>query len=178
MPEVNISIGGRVFEVACQEGEQSYLEAAAKLLDAEAAVMAEQIGRLPESRMLLMAGLMLADKVVGIDDQMADLTEQVARRDALIADLKSRPPQRVEVPVIPAAVGATMADLATRAEALAAEMEEGDVEVAGLLSDIDDRSHDAAPIRNGVQDDDQNGDQGDETAPSDEDDEIEEDAAS
>ena len=30
MPEVNISIGGRLFEVACQDGEQRYLEAAAQ----------------------------------------------------------------------------------------------------------------------------------------------------
>ena len=56
MPEVNIAIGGRLFEVACQEGEQRYLEAAARLLDREAAEMTDQLGRMPESRMLLMAG--------------------------------------------------------------------------------------------------------------------------
>ncbi|HAW47492.1 MAG TPA: cell division protein ZapA, partial [Roseovarius sp.] len=62
MPEVTIEIDGRTFEVACQEGEESYLRFAAKLLDEEAAVLSAQVGRVPEARMLLMAGLMLADK--------------------------------------------------------------------------------------------------------------------
>ena len=60
MPEVQISIGGRPFTVACQEGEEHFLESAAKLLDNEASTLMDQIGRLPEARMLLMAGLMLA----------------------------------------------------------------------------------------------------------------------
>lgn len=124
MPEVNISVGGRVFEVACQEGEQPFLEAAAKLLNDEASIMSDQIGRMPESRMLLMAGLMLADKTIGIDDQIAELNEQIARRDALIDELKARPAQRVEVPVIPAAISDSLAELAARAEALADDMEE------------------------------------------------------
>ena len=65
MPEVTINIGGRPFAVACQEGEEHYLRTAAKLLDDEAQVLANQAGRMPEARMLLMAGLMLADKHAG-----------------------------------------------------------------------------------------------------------------
>ena len=61
MPEVTIRIGGRAFDVSCQEGEESYLHAAARMLDDEAQVLSDQIGRMPEARMLLMAGLMLAD---------------------------------------------------------------------------------------------------------------------
>ena len=33
MPEVTISIGGRNFDVACQDGEEQYLHSAAKMLD-------------------------------------------------------------------------------------------------------------------------------------------------
>ena len=62
MPEVNVQIGGRSFLLQCNEGEEPHLHAAAKMLDAEAAVLQGQAGRLPESRMLLMAGLMLADR--------------------------------------------------------------------------------------------------------------------
>lgn len=127
MPEVNISIGGRVFEVACQEGEQQFLEAAAQLLDTEASVLTDQIGRMPESRMLLMSGLMLADKFVGVDEQMRKIEEKVASQQALIEELRSRPAaaERVEVPVIPAALAGSLAELAAQAEALADEMEEG-----------------------------------------------------
>lgn len=72
MPEVEITIGGRTFEVACQEGEQHFLQSAAKMLDDEARVLTSQIGRIPEARMLLMAGLMLADKSAGMDDKLRE----------------------------------------------------------------------------------------------------------
>ena len=47
MPEVEITIGGRSFDVACQEGEEQYLYSAAKMLDTEAQVLAQQVGRIP-----------------------------------------------------------------------------------------------------------------------------------
>ncbi len=47
MPEVRISVGGRDYTVACQDGEEHFLNAAARLLEAEASVLVEQIGRMP-----------------------------------------------------------------------------------------------------------------------------------
>ena len=44
MPDVTISIGGRQFQVSCQEGEEDYLHAAAKMLDDEAQVLSDQVG--------------------------------------------------------------------------------------------------------------------------------------
>ncbi len=127
MPNVTITIGGRDFEVACQEGEEHYLKSAAGLLDAEAQVLAAQIGRLPEPRMLLMAGLMLADKVAGTDEQLRYRDEQIANLENEIRTLRSQPApeaRTVEVPVIPEEVSRTMAELAARAEALADQIEE------------------------------------------------------
>ena len=66
MTEVSLNIGGRDFRVGCQPGEEAHLEQAAALLDAEAQTIEKSIGRMPESRMLLMAGLMLADGAVEI----------------------------------------------------------------------------------------------------------------
>ncbi len=127
MPDVKITIGGREFEVACQDGEEHYLRAAAALLDAEATALASQIGRLPESRMLLMAGLMLADKAAGIEEQMRALREKLAAQEKQIEELRNRPapePERVEVPVIPASVVENLAEIAARAESLADAIEE------------------------------------------------------
>ena len=70
MPEVTITIGGRDFQVACQEGEEHFLRSAAQMLDNEASTLLNQIGRMPEARMLLMAGLLLADKAAGTDDKL------------------------------------------------------------------------------------------------------------
>lgn len=127
MPEVQITIGGRAFTVACQAGEEHYLQAAANLLDTEASGLMDQIGRLPESRMLLMAGLMLADKAAGTDDRIKALEDKIAQQEAWIEEMQSRPqpePQRVEVAVIPNEVSETLAELAARAEALAEAAEE------------------------------------------------------
>ena len=86
MPEVAVSIGGRTFEVACQDGEEHFLHAAAKLLDTEAQTLLDQIGRMPESRMLLMSGLLLADKAAGTEDQIRSLEKRIG---ALQAELET-----------------------------------------------------------------------------------------
>ena len=127
MPEVTVHIGGRAFAVACQEGEEQFLQAAAKMLDDEAQVLSDQIGRMLESRMLLMAGLLLADKTAAVEDKIKAVEAKLAERDAEIDNLKSAPkppPERVEVPVVPQAVTDTLAELAARAESLAAAVEE------------------------------------------------------
>ncbi len=125
MPNVNVTIGGREFEVACQDGEEHYLKSAAGLLDAEAAVVNAQIGHVPEGRMLLMAGLMLADKAAGAEEQLRLKDEQIAKLDEDAAALNARPvPEPREVPVIPAELTDNMAELAARAEALADVIDE------------------------------------------------------
>ena len=115
MPDVTITIGGRDFQVACQTGEEHFLRAAAGMLNAEADPLVQQMGRLPEARMLLMAGLMLADKTAAVEDELRQLK-------ARLTELEARPtPQaeKVEVPVIPPQLRETLAEIAARAEALA-----------------------------------------------------------
>lgn len=127
MPEVSISIGGRSFDVACQDGEEHFLHAAAGMLDAEAKVLSDQIGRLPESRMLLMAGLMLADKTAGLEDRVRELEDKLVAAETDRDKLRDQPrpaPEKVEVPVVPAVVIDTLAELAARAESVANEVEE------------------------------------------------------
>lgn len=125
MPEVTIEIGGRGFDVACQEGEEHYLQSAARLLDTEAQALLGQVGRLPEPRMLLMSGLMLADKTAGLEEELRRAQASLgAMRDELAAaQAQAATPQRVEVPVVPQAVTDTLAELAARAEALADQAE-------------------------------------------------------
>lgn len=127
MPEVEISIGGRTFDVACQEGEEHYLYSAAKMLDTEAQVLAQQVGRIPEARMLLMAGLMLADKTAGLEDKLRESEDRAAGYLSELNALKDAPPpppERVEVPVVPTSVTETLQEIAARAEALARDVEE------------------------------------------------------
>ena len=63
MPEVAINLGDKKFTVTCQPGEESALESAASLLNEEASYLVSEIGQLSEQKLLLMSGLMLADKM-------------------------------------------------------------------------------------------------------------------
>ncbi len=127
MPDIEIEVGGRSFLVGCQEGEEHFLRTAAQMLDTEAQVLLAQTGRIPEARMLLMAGLMLADKTAGAEDQLREARGRLAELEAQVAQLQARPApaaERVEVPVIPQEVTDTLAEIAARAEALAGAVDE------------------------------------------------------
>lgn len=125
MPQVEITIGGRNFEVACQDGEEQFLMTAAAMLDVEASSLSTQVGRMPESRMLLMAGLLLADRTAGLEDKVREAEGKLAQVQAQLESGQGGAVERVEVevPVIPAEVVETMAQIAARAEALADEVE-------------------------------------------------------
>ncbi|WP_172295612.1 cell division protein ZapA [Pseudoruegeria sp. HB172150] len=133
MPEVKITIGGRDYAVACQEGEEQYLHSAAGLLDTEAAALSGQVSRLPESRMLLMAGLMLADKTAGMEEQLREAEARVAalsaeleraRNGAEAAPAAVPEPERIEVEVLPDGLEDALAQLAARAERIASRVDE------------------------------------------------------
>jgi len=70
MPDINLNIGGRSFAVACPEGEEASLEAAAQILSADARTLVEQSKNLSESQMLLISGLMSADKAISIQEDL------------------------------------------------------------------------------------------------------------
>ena len=114
MPDIEITIGERKFFVACRPGEEHFLNAAARTLDSEATQLQAQMGRLPEARMLLMAGLMLADRTASVEDELR-------QAKAKLAELQGQPA---------GAAGATLdvahglADLAAQAEALADRIEQ------------------------------------------------------
>lgn len=120
MPQVEITIGGRPFEVACQEGEESFLRAAAHMLDSEATALSSQIGRMPEARMLLMAGLMLADKTAALEDKLKETESRMAQA----IQRGEAPAERIEVPVIPTEVTESLAEIAAQAESLAQAVED------------------------------------------------------
>lgn len=81
-----------------------------------------------------MSGLMLADKTAGLEDQLRQAEQALAATQAEVAAMKAEvdrlnalpapEPQKVEVPVIPASMVETMAELTARAESLADRVDE------------------------------------------------------
>ena len=123
MPEVDINIGGKNFSVACQIGEEQYLEAAAAALNAEAKKLGDQISKISDSRMLLMAGLMLADKTADMNDKLTQAEEklsaatvEIKKLNALSLDHSDRPE------VIPEALTKNLSDIVLKAESLADQL--------------------------------------------------------
>lgn len=121
MPEETVRIGNRDYQVACQSGEERFLQNAARLLDAEATAVAGQVGRLPENRVLLMAGLMLADKSVGIEEQLRAKEGRIQELEREVARLRETP---AVPPHVPGDLIETLAGLAAKAESLADAVEE------------------------------------------------------
>jgi len=61
---IDLSIAGRVYPVACREGEEDSLRAAARLVDAKSREAIAGLGTLSEARQFLFASLLLADQLV------------------------------------------------------------------------------------------------------------------
>ncbi|RED13106.1 cell division protein ZapA [Pontivivens insulae] len=103
MAEVDLTIGGRTFRVACADGEERALESAASHLAREATLLTDAIGKVPESRMLLMSGLMLADRQLNLtadlksaEEKHRVLEQRAERAEAEAARLRAEPPASVE----------------------------------------------------------------------------------
>ena len=122
MANVTVTIDRRSYDVACSDGQEEYLHAAAAALDAEAQVMSDQIGQMSEARTLLMAGLMVADRYVSLERRADRLDAEVATLRAELAALRDRGPERVEV--LPDGLLETMERLAQQAEYAAETLEQ------------------------------------------------------
>ena len=125
MPDMTIEIGGRVFSVSCQDGEEGYLNAAAELLDREAKTLQSGGARLTQDRMLLMAGLMLADKSISAEEELRTLDRRLAQQTHMLDEMRARPaPEPATVEVVPQKALDRLDALAAKAEALAARAAE------------------------------------------------------
>ena len=72
MPDMRLTIAGRIYNVTCQPGEEQHLARLGSMLDA-AARKAGASGGLTETRALLFAGLLLADELAETQDRAAQL---------------------------------------------------------------------------------------------------------
>jgi cell division protein ZapA len=94
MAEVDLTIAGRAYRVACRVGEEDSLRAAAALVDAKSREALAGLGTMSEARQLLFASLLLADQLVDEqparvsvpDPRLAQSAESLAARLEALAD--------------------------------------------------------------------------------------------
>jgi cell division protein ZapA len=77
MATLTLNIHGRSYPVACDDGEEPHLLALAETLNARIAEISETVGPVGETRLLLMAGLLLSDEMQGQAERLAALEAEV-----------------------------------------------------------------------------------------------------
>ncbi len=93
MGQVHVAIGGRTYSLACADGEEAHLRALGDHLAAKADELTAAIGTMSEPRLLLMAGLQIADDLFAAraapgGGDHAQLEAVLARVEALAAALE------------------------------------------------------------------------------------------
>ena len=63
MPEVHLTINGRSYPVACEEGQESRIKELAQYLDRKTAEFVAKLGQIGEARLLVLAALVITDEL-------------------------------------------------------------------------------------------------------------------
>ncbi len=78
MAQVNATIAGRQFRLACEDGQEEHLQKLAHDLDQRIIDLRAKFGEIGDTRLTVMAGLMLADELSESARRMRVLEEEVA----------------------------------------------------------------------------------------------------
>ena len=83
MAQLTIEVNGRSYAVGCEDGQEAHLRRLAATIDYQVRQLAAEVGPLGETRLLLMAALMLADELAAAKGQAAASEGELVRlRDA------------------------------------------------------------------------------------------------
>lgn len=101
MATVVLTIHGRSYPVACDDGEEPHLLSLAETLNARVEELALTVGPVGEARLLLMAGLLLSDEAHVQAERLAQLEAEVeALRRGGSAEARARVEQSEEAVAI------------------------------------------------------------------------------
>jgi cell division protein ZapA len=78
MAQVSIDINDRHYTVGCEDGQEKHLAALSKVFDRHVRSLSTEIGRLGETRLFLMAALLLADELHEVQERLAERESALA----------------------------------------------------------------------------------------------------
>lgn len=85
MSHVNVTINGRQYRMACEEGQESRLLRLAESLEVRVDNLRGKFGEIGDSRLTVMAALTVADELVDAQQQIRALQEELtALRDVRV----------------------------------------------------------------------------------------------
>jgi cell division protein ZapA len=133
MGSVQVTINGRNYSVACDDGQEAHVARLGSYLEQKVGQLVKGVGQVGDARLLVMASLMITDELVDIDQALTQLKSAVAKggREPLPMPAAA-PPTPVAPPPAPApqqaaheaVLAQALETLADRIEAIAAELEQ------------------------------------------------------
>jgi cell division protein ZapA len=86
MSQVSVTINGRQFRMACEDGQEGHLMDLARDIDERIEGLRKKFGEIGDTRLTVMAALTLADALSETDGRIKKLEEEVAALQAVQAD--------------------------------------------------------------------------------------------
>jgi len=91
MAQVAVTINGRAYPVACNDGEEQRIAELARYVDGKVRTFARDLGQIGEARLLLLAALVLADELADAQsgtpaNGAVDLTGELAVQVETLAE--------------------------------------------------------------------------------------------
>jgi cell division protein ZapA len=118
MTQVNVTINGRQFRMACEDGEEEHLARLAEDLDARISRLRLRFGEIGDTRLTVMAALSLSD-------ELAEAKERLKRIEPELAAMQEVRTQSAErTKATQAAVSAALNSAAERIEHMARRLNE------------------------------------------------------
>lgn len=115
MTALRLLIGGREYDIACDDGQENHLKGLAKTLDSRVRTLAESMGKPTESQLMMIASLMLMDEL-----QDAKIENDQLRHDIRNSSHSFERNKQIE---LENAITLTIHNIADRIETIAGELE-------------------------------------------------------
>jgi cell division protein ZapA len=80
MPQVSVTINGRQFRMACEDGEEAHLLRLAEDLDTRISRLRSRFGEIGDTRLTVMAALTISDELSEAKEQLQRLVNAAAER--------------------------------------------------------------------------------------------------
>ena len=94
MAQVTLTIHGQTYQIACEDGEEDRLRELAAYVDSKMQELAQTVGRMADSRMFLLASLLLADEL--FDFRSGGDGEATTVHDARLAERLNAAAEQIE----------------------------------------------------------------------------------
>lgn len=92
MAQVNITVNGRVYRMACEDGEEEHVEALGERFDAAINELRSALGEIGDQRLMVMAGILMTDRLNDTERRLAEAEGAVQSA----RDLRSDTAMRIE----------------------------------------------------------------------------------